>query len=331
MYSFGILAYNQDSDIIRALESVKYQVEQYSGKNKTEIIIADDASSDNTVEYVRKWLRSNQYLFSRSILLHSDKNQGTCKNIVSLYKEIQGDKFLCFAADDAIAHNNIYEYLDRLDRTDVQSSSYAVFTGNKIQKHVHNYKSLLQRSYQKAQHMRFLSVARVPIDGPTMSFNKRFINNGLLDFISNYSLIEDRPTTYYLFRQDNTCSYGYYAKVMMLYQVSDGSVSHQKVGKTHNSIMTDLTNFYNYCATNDDSIATRYTAKCNALRFSGKTIYKYLNFPYLLLRLFDAVHFFAAKRIFKKIQEEFPKCQDHLDYLNNKANLFRFDTLEKKI
>ena len=51
-FTFGILAYNQEKEILETLESIRYQIEHYSDNENINLILIDDSSADNTVDVV---------------------------------------------------------------------------------------------------------------------------------------------------------------------------------------------------------------------------------------------------------------------------------------
>jgi glycosyltransferase involved in cell wall biosynthesis len=322
VYSFGILTYNQENDIVRALESVKYQVEHFANGKEVELIVSDDASKDGTTRVTQKWTQEYGEIFTRVKLISNEENVGTCKNISGVYREVTGDFFFCFAGDDAISQNNIFEYLDSLEKYDIESSGYCAYINGKVLDDQAYYNRVCSRSYQKSSELKYLSVARVPIDGPTMAFKKEYLTDELIDFISKYKLIEDRPTVYYLSDRIENIQYRFCPKIYMLYQHSENSVSHQNKGQIRSASMTDLINFYAFCMRNADSLGAKWTAACNYMRYSGNKIFKYLNFPYYLLTIKDAFHRKDREKTYQVLQEQFDTCQAHLDYLERKRSEF---------
>ena len=107
---------------------------------------------------------------------------------------------------------------------------------------------------------------------------------------------------------------------MMLYQVSEKSVSHNKKGVTYNTALSDLQNFFKYCANHDSSIIVRAIAKCHQKRFEGKKIYKYLNFPYYFIIINDWLHRKKSDKLIENVLGQLDSCQKHLDLLNHNVD-----------
>lgn len=322
MYSFGILTYNQENDIVRALESVRYQVEHFACGAEIELIVSDDASKDSTIHVTREWVEKYGQYFKRVKLITHNANVGTCRNISGVYEEITGDKFFCFAGDDAIAQNNIFEYLDGLDNCDIESAEYCAFIDGKVLDEPTYYNRLCSRVYQKGEELKYLSVARVPIDGPTMAFKKEYLTDEMIEFICRYRLIEDRPTVYFLADSVKNIKYQFCSKVYMLYQHSEGSVSHQVKGTVRSTSLTDLSSFYKFCADNADSAMVRWTAMCNYKRYSGKKVFKYFNLPYYILAIKDVIHGKERSATYRMLKNQFSECEKHLLYLESQKDAF---------
>ena len=75
MFTFVTITYNHEKYIIEHLESIRYQIENFSEGKKMNLIISDDGSMDDTMLFAQKWVERNRFLFSEVELLTSEKNQ----------------------------------------------------------------------------------------------------------------------------------------------------------------------------------------------------------------------------------------------------------------
>ena len=64
MFTFVTITYNHEKYIIEHLESIRYQIENYSEGKKMNLIVSDDGSVDNTMRYAQQWVERNKNLFS---------------------------------------------------------------------------------------------------------------------------------------------------------------------------------------------------------------------------------------------------------------------------
>ena len=113
-FTFVSLTYNHQNYIIMHLESIKYQIERYGLSRSVSIIIADDASVDDTVRLAEQWLEINKSLFQKIIFLKHTKNQGTCKNISRVFQYIMTDYFKILAGDDVYSCYSIFDMAEYL-------------------------------------------------------------------------------------------------------------------------------------------------------------------------------------------------------------------------
>ncbi len=87
------LCYNHAEFVVEALESVLNQTHQ-----NVELIIADDFSTDNSVEIIKKWLHFHpeiQYIFN-------SENKGNTKSFNSCLALSKGEYIIDLAADDVL-------------------------------------------------------------------------------------------------------------------------------------------------------------------------------------------------------------------------------------
>ena len=114
--SFGICTYNAEDYILDALESIRYQIENYGEGHKVYLAISDDASTDHTTELVQKWFDRYKDLFAGGCqLIISDVNRGISHNFVALMKHIHTEYFKMFSGDDIISSHNIFDQIEKAD------------------------------------------------------------------------------------------------------------------------------------------------------------------------------------------------------------------------
>jgi glycosyltransferase involved in cell wall biosynthesis len=97
-------AYNEEKLIGRVIETIPDFVDR--------IIVVDDASTDNTVDIVRKYLKNQE---DRLYLIHHDKNQGVGGAIVSGYKQALSeglDIIVVMAGDGQMDPNDLTKLID---------------------------------------------------------------------------------------------------------------------------------------------------------------------------------------------------------------------------
>lgn len=97
LVSVVVVAYNAADSIADTLDSIYHQT--YPA---LELIIADDASKDNTVAVAKAWIETHRDRFTDCILIAHEKNQGVAENLNSGIRAATGDYIKDFGADDRL-------------------------------------------------------------------------------------------------------------------------------------------------------------------------------------------------------------------------------------
>lgn len=97
LVSIIVITYNSSDYVLETLESCKDQ----TYKN-IELIISDDASTDNTVDLCKQWIKTNQSRFIRTKLIVADVNEGIAPNCNRGLFEAKGVWIKYIAGDDTL-------------------------------------------------------------------------------------------------------------------------------------------------------------------------------------------------------------------------------------
>ncbi len=97
LVSVVLVSYNHEAYILECLESVKAQTYP-----NLELIVADDCSTDRTVEIAQKWMQENQNRFASCGIITVAKNSGTSKNCNRGIRQASGAFIKLLAADDML-------------------------------------------------------------------------------------------------------------------------------------------------------------------------------------------------------------------------------------
>jgi glycosyltransferase involved in cell wall biosynthesis len=116
-----ILTYNRAIELRKELDSILCQINE---NMPIEIIIADDASSDNTNDVVVDYM--NKYKYMRSI--RNTNNVGLDKNLISAISNTDSNYISLFSDDDIVLPGTIHCILDLIEQYNpsmICSSHYA--------------------------------------------------------------------------------------------------------------------------------------------------------------------------------------------------------------
>ncbi|OON88462.1 hypothetical protein BXO88_01330 [Oribacterium sp. C9] len=231
LISVIVLTYNSGKTVIETLESIKNQVYQ-----NIEIVIADDSSSDNTLEVVREWQDKNQ--ICKMQIVTTNKNTGVPANCnrgvnacsSSLIKIIAGDDLL---EPDAI---DIY-YKNYLEKGDMMIGMGKVkLFGNPTSLQTEycceSYK-LVQLSHKEQLHK--MLVSNYIVSPSVGILNKDMIlKEG--GFNESFPAFEDYP--FYLKLLDRGFSFYLIDKVLVDYRIVNTSMSNG-MSKRYMTSMSD--------------------------------------------------------------------------------------------
>lgn len=95
MISIVVMTYQSSKFIIEALESIKNQT-----WGNLELIISDDASTDNTIELCNAFVTNNKSRFINSIIITSKVNTGIPSNYNRGIRAASGEWIKFVDADD---------------------------------------------------------------------------------------------------------------------------------------------------------------------------------------------------------------------------------------
>jgi len=106
LVSIIVLTYNSASFVMETLESIKQQ-----SYREIELIIADDASRDGTVDLCRKWINDNKDIFVSAVLVESACNGGIVQNCNNGLHIAKGEWIKLIAGDDSLLENCIMDFV----------------------------------------------------------------------------------------------------------------------------------------------------------------------------------------------------------------------------
>lgn len=97
--SVVVVSYNAATTIEETLDSV---FQQDYGPENIELVISDDASSDNTVAVIQGWLAENAHAFRKVVLISNTTNVGVSRNCNIAWKASTSEWIKTIAGDDVL-------------------------------------------------------------------------------------------------------------------------------------------------------------------------------------------------------------------------------------
>jgi len=105
--SIIVVSYNHSGFITECLDSIKRQ-----NYPNWELIVADDASKDNSIEVFNGWLDDNKVTAKK---IFNKKNQGFCRTLNACIAQCEGDLVKILAADDFLHDNYLSEVVSEFE------------------------------------------------------------------------------------------------------------------------------------------------------------------------------------------------------------------------
>lgn len=223
LVSIVVVTYNSSKYIIETLESCKSQT-----YTNIELIVSDDASTDNTVELCENWIQDKRERFVSSRLVISESNTGIAPNINRGLSACSGSWVKPIAGDDVLDQNAISSYMDltrRYSGLNVIHAEMKSFSGplafeHRIQKLEKREWAVNNANMTANDQLEILSRYNF-ISAPTM-----FVRKSLYDKLGNYNekypMIEDWPFIIKCLK--NGVSLIHMDQITVFYRVHEGSV-----------------------------------------------------------------------------------------------------------
>ena len=108
LVSIVIVTYNSSKYVLELLESCKAQ-----SYDNLELVISDDASTDNTLALCKDWLDKNGSYFSSCQLVEAEENTGVAFNVNRGVLASNGKWFKLCAGDDILHSEAINTYMQQ--------------------------------------------------------------------------------------------------------------------------------------------------------------------------------------------------------------------------
>lgn len=129
LVSIVVVTFNSSSTVIDTLNSLLLQ-----DYEPLEVIVSDDASTDNTVEIIKKWEKENFHKFEKITIIAHSVNQGICKNVAGGYAHAEGEWIKPIAGDDILLPGAIVSYMEMANGStcSVVVSKVTTFTSDSV-------------------------------------------------------------------------------------------------------------------------------------------------------------------------------------------------------
>lgn len=295
LVSIIVLTYNSSKYVVETLESAFLQ----SYRN-IELLIADDSSSDNTVEICENWGILNSGRFAKFLIIKSRHNQGIASNCNKGVCAANGEWVKLIAGDDILLPNCVEDYIAFAK---VNPNARIIVGGVECfgsgVKSVWFPPSTFQRKNAYEQYRYQLRY------GSTIMGVSPFIKKAVFDeigaFNEDYQYWEDFP--FYLKATQNNIKIFTLLKLIVKYRVHQESILRTPNGKFDSSYRQYVKEVVFPLSRKEGMYFFYWHQKLNYLFADGvnRFPFKYLIIRYLLVALLDPYRYYL--KINKVIQK----------------------------
>lgn len=242
-FTFIVLIYNEENMLHYCLESIKYQITHYGEKKDFQLILADDGSKDSSCDVADNWVKKNNKLFEDIVRLYGKRNEGTCINLCNALRHMKGEEFYVIAGDDMLAKGNMFVKFELLQQYDIVGNGVLKFKGNRIITQKKEYLNVVLQKIYTESYLRKAVKCGCPILNGAI-IKRSLLTESVLARMERFKLLEDRARYYQIFAENEKILYHYDASPILLYRVSENSVSNPK-SKHKNVLDIDTEKLYN--------------------------------------------------------------------------------------
>lgn len=320
-FTFIVLTYNHQNYILEHLESIKYQIVNFGGDTKFELIVADDHSKDLTIPLVHFWFEQNKDLFHSYHISSSEINVGTCKNLTQALKHVSMNICKITAGDDVYSYENAVEEFSKIKNFDILSGFPLFLFDEKLSSSKSNTFHMIATNviYSKKPHLERMKGINV-FNAPSIIYSLEAITNpDLLKFLNQFQVTEDYPIQIKMALDKKNLKYNQTNKILVYYRRTTNSTY----------IIKNLT-FDNDKKKIFQTLEENESKALKKILIKNRTFCHSLNAPILrrilninLLIYFSKIIFNIPAIIsnYRNIQVNIPLHQKHYNYIRTNAQM----------
>lgn len=255
-FTFGICTYNSKDYIIDTLESIKYQITSYGNGIVSNLVISDDASTDETICFCKEWIENNKNLFNEILIIENPINKGLAKNYSKLLRNIKTEYFIKIDGDDLICSKNIFEKCMAISENEMRIYFPLKFNLEKVYADEIDICNYLKYSLKLTSHKKDLHLFETlkPFNTPEVVLGRKCFTDECLEFVEKYTQFEDDTSLYHVIKNNVQMKMKFIIDPLVLYRVHNKSLSNGGVSAHQIEFLDDLHKFKKQMLKNEDNI-----------------------------------------------------------------------------
>lgn len=326
--SFVVTNYNQANEVLYALESIRFQIQRFGKGREFQLIIADNCSSDNSIQVIDRWLNRNGSLFADIDRVYRSENIGLCRNYADALGRVKGEKFIVVYGDDLLSPYNVFEIIDKLDNYDIVCNGCMKFKNEgEVFKNKNHYLNIVMQNFIKGDMLRYAVKLGSPILNGAV-FGKKLLADNVLAYIASYYTVNDRACFQKIFENNSKLKVTYVNRPLILYRESEGSVSNLKsTARTKHSM--EIAKLCEEQLQQKQSFGTRVSLKWQQklIRLRGRNkicnMIRYLTpyyFAMLIIRIGNAGKINRMEQ--ELVDMHWKECHEHYHYIKRQVEQY---------
>ena len=318
-FTFIVLTYNHSNFILEHLESIKYIVENFANDIAVSVIVADDASRDNTVDLINFWFSINSHLFRSVKVLTDGINRGTCKNLTLALENLCTDYCKITAGDDVYSFENLFREVEKLDDNHILSGLPLNLIGETITAPHFDLFNLFATNiiYQKSQYIARLQGINF-FNSPSIVYSVNALTNKTItNFVEQFAVTEDYPLQIKMAELYIPLRFVQTDKILIYYRRTANSTYIVK----NEQFNRDKVRIFKYLIESENSNLRRMILR-NRLYCYGlerRYLKKAFNLSFYLYGFGVLINLISILKKFKKLDMQLTKHKDHYRQIALKA------------
>ncbi len=322
-FTFVVLAYNHSNYILEHLESIKYLIDNYGEGIAIDIVIADDASRDDTVALARFWFEKNSYLFRKITLLSDGVNRGTCKNLTLALGNLSTDYCKLTAGDDVYSCENLFFEAKKIDSNHILSGLPLNLVNGVVKTTGFDLFNLFSTNliYKNSQYITRLKRINFFNSPSVVYVTSALLDKDITDFVERYSVTEDYPLQIKMAEMYKPLKFLQVEKIFVYYRRTANSTYLVK----NSQFNQDKIDIFDYLIKSESNIFGRLLLRNRLFCYNLKNRYfkKVFNLSFYLYGFGILKNIIPILSKFKKFDKQLVKHQSHYDLIALKAKSHR--------
>jgi hypothetical protein len=301
------------------LESIKYLIDNYGNGIDIDIIIADDASQDDTFTLVEIWLKKNSYLFRKITALSDGINRGTCKNLTLALEYLATDYSKFTAGDDVYSCENLFIEVKKIDYNHILSGLPLNLVNGTIMPTKSDIFNLFATNiiYEKSQYITRLKRINF-FSSPSIVYAvPALLNKEIISFVDRYFVTEDWPLQIKMAEIYRPLKFVQIEKIFVYYRRTANSTYIVK----NSQFNQDKVKVFNYLIDSERNIFEKLLLRNRLFCFNLRNRYlrRVLNLSFYMYGFNILKNIFVILSKVNKFDTQLDKHQNHYDLIVSKA------------